>query len=102
MWALVRQSWRLLTVLTLMASALCTSQSLAPQEVSAPEVAMVAAGGDAPAAVDLVDDQPAPPPVIKAETFLFIDNFVERSEVTSSRHPRPRGERAPPRSSASA
>ena len=38
-WA-VRRSLRLLTLLTLMASALCTGQSLAAQEISAPRVTL--------------------------------------------------------------
>jgi len=63
-WA-VRRSLRLLTLLTLMASALCSGQSLAAQENAAPRVTLA----------DSVADQP--PPVLVAT-----DVFAGESAVT--------------------
>lgn len=58
-WA-VRRSLRLLTLLTLMASTLCTGQSLAAQEIAPPRAALADS-------IALADE--APPALVTAEIF---------------------------------
>lgn len=85
MWA-VRRSLRLLTLLTLMASALCTGQSLADQEIAAPRVAIAdsvafadsaALPGSAAFAADV-----AWPPLALVTTGIFEDEPV--ATITSA------------------